>query len=476
MKRVSRLTGRGDLGSYDVHERAHSFLQQRQAFVNGDLTPRAYLERLLETMAQREALVQAFCYVDIEQARKEADNSSRRYVRNQPLSLLDGCVIGVKDAIDVRGMPSSMNSPLIGAEPAQIDAACIWALRNAGVIVLGKTHVPELCMGNVPPTRNPYHRRRTPGGSSSGSAAAVGARMVPMALGNQTQGSLIRPSSYNGVYGFKASYGAINIMGSFPLALSQDHNGPIANTLVDATTLAWEISNRVGGHNGHPGLEGADAFPGPQRPAKLCLIRTAGWGETDAATRDAFEEVLLSLGSAGVTIVDEHSDPMIAKLEKFLVSEDPVAKAIISFEGMWPLAALVEAKGQHLVSAAIKAQLTERAKVSLSQYRDALSRRHELRGLVNEISEKYDAFVTLSSSGPAPIDQIESGEAPDGIAPQDLTGSRTFLSPWSMVGGPAFNLPLMSVDQMPVGMQLMGAPNTDLKLTSIARWIDEQFS
>ncbi|MFG1465422.1 amidase [Xanthobacter sp. DSM 24535] len=382
--------------------------------------------------------------------------------------------MGIKDTIAVRGMPSKMNSAVFDETPVRFDAASTYALRQAGAVLLGKTHVPEFAMGKAPPTRNPFDARRTAGGSSSGCGAAVGAAMVPITLGNQTGGSLIRPSSFNANYGFKPTYGALNVAGMHPIAPSQDHIGPMAASLADAWATAWEISSRIGGHNGHPGLSGAPAVPRALKPLRLARLETLGMAQLDDATREAMAQMCHRIAGQGVGILDRECDDKIAILEDLLLEADDVSEQIFVYELRWPLVAYLDANGPDSVSATAKARLDRGLAMTPADYRQALVKRDRIRAQVASVGQQVDGFITLASSGPAPFDGVETGGSTADRPNSHLsTGSRSFLSPWSMVGGPAFSLPLLSVDRMPVGLQVMGLVDTDYRLTAVARWLDE---
>lgn len=472
MPRVSEQNTNASLGNYDPELKLPSFAAARRAFLAGTKTPREFLEEGIERIERLDNSVQAFCFTDFAAARKSADEATIRYREKRTLSPLDGCPVGIKDTIDVRGMPSKMNSRLFGADASPYDAASVYALKQAGAIMVGKTHVPELAFGSLPPTRNPFDLQRTAGGSSSGCGASVGAAMVPVAIGNQTGGSLIRPSSYNANFGFKPTYGALNIAGMHPIAPSQDHIGPMAASLEDAWMTAWEISARAGGHNGHPGLSGNAALPGASRPLRIAHLETEGWAQLDDASRRAFRRVAELFAASGVCIIDRNCDGDIAQLEDLLAEGDRISNDIIMYEVRWPLVAYLDTHGPQAISETAKARLARGLDMSPADYRQALGARDRIRALVMKIGQRVDAYITMASSGPAPIDgKPEEGHA-DRAAAHKITGSRSFLSPWSMVGGPSFSLPLMAVDGMPQGLQLMGLPDTDFRLTAIARWMD----
>ncbi len=449
-------------GSYDPRElRLPSFVAMRPAFQDGRVTPREFLERCLQTIEARESEIRAFVCLNEAGARAAADAATTRYRNGQVRSPIDGCPIAVKDSIETIDMPTEMNSPVFKGWMSGRDAACIYALRSSGAVILGKTFTPELVLGTPPPTRNPFDLTRTPGGSSSGSAAAIGAGMVPVAIGNQTGASLIRPSSYCANYGFKPTHGALNIGGMHPIAPSQDHIGPMASTLADAWLTAYQISHVAGGTGGHPGLTGGPALPHPVVPKRLVRLKTSGWKELDEGTIVAFEEFVAGLIEAGVSVIDERSQSSILKLEGLLEDANDIAYDIIMYEARWPTLAYAEGRPREILSERLRERLDRGVKMTPADYRRALDRRSVIRQQIAQVAAEADAFITLASSGPAPVGLHE-------------TGSRHFISPWSMVGGPSVSLPLLAVDGLPVGVQLMGMSDDDERVIAIAHWIDMQ--
>jgi len=442
-----------------AHDDLPSFVAALPGFRNGSDTPRAFLERCLETVSAREAEVQAFVCLNVDGARLAADASTRRYRDGHPLSPIDGCPVAVKDNVETVDLPTQMNSPFFKDWRSHRDAACVLALRSGGAVVLGKTALPEFCMGHSGPTRNPHDPERTPGGSSSGSGAAVGSGMVPTAIGNQTGGSLIRPSSFNGIYGFKPSHGSLNVGGMHPIAPSQDHIGTMSATLADAWLTAQQIAARGGGTGGQRALQGTPELGSALKPQRLVQLKTLGWPELDDASAKAFENLRAMLEDAGVRIVDMSQDPNVARLEKLLERASAIANDIIMYEAKWPLLAYLDASPGCLGARTLE-RLSRGIEMSEADYGAALDARDEIRMQVATVANSADGFLTLASSGPAPYGHAD-------------TGSRSFLSPWSMIGGPSLSLPLFNVDQMPLGAQLMGLPGSDVRTVGIARFIDE---
>ena len=476
MRRIKKTSRSPALGSYDpdTYQRL-SFSNAVPAFLGGKDSPRAFLERCLETIHLREPEVRAFAYYDEAIARAAADAASDRYKAARPLSPIDGCPIAFKDTIETVDMPTQQGSELFRGWKSNRDAACVWALRREGAIIVGKTHVPEYAIGKSPPTRNPFDVRRSPGGSSSGSGACVGAAMVPVAIGNQTMASLIRPASYNANYGFKPSWGALNTGGMHPIAPSQDHIGPMAGTLADMWLTAQRISVVAGGHNGHPGLTGGHELPEACKPKTLIWIRPLGWETLDDASAEAFDEFLGQLRDAGIHILDA-TNAAVAELETMAGRSDAIGTDICFYEARWPYYAYIDAWGREkAIGETGFSRLSHGIEMTPEDYQKALADRDAFRVKANEVAAGTDGFITLASTGPAPIDQPNGPAGADDKPKAHLeTGSRSFVTPWTLVGGPSLALPWLSVDQMPLGVQLMGPRDTDRNLVSVARWIDDQ--
>jgi Asp-tRNA(Asn)/Glu-tRNA(Gln) amidotransferase A subunit family amidase len=447
-------------GSYRPERQAlPSFVAAVPKFHDGSDTPRHFLERCLERIDARDGEVQAFVCIDRDAARAAADAATRRYCERRVLSPIDGCPIGVKDNVETVDLPTQMNSPIFAGWRSGRDAACVLALRTGGAVIVGKTALPEFCMGHSGPTRNPFDLERTPGGSSSGSGAAVGAGMVPSAIGNQTGGSLIRPASFNGVYGFKPSHGALNVGGMHPIAPSQDHIGTMSATLADAWLTAQQIAARAGGSGGQRAMAGSPQLGAAVKPQRLVHLKTLGWPELDGASMEAFDRLRSLLCEQGVQLVDASADRDIAQLETLLEEASRIGNDIIMYEAKWPLLAYLEARPGSLGARTME-RLSRGVEMSEADYHAALDARDVIRRQVVRVAADGSCFLTLASSGPAPRGHAD-------------TGSRSFLSPWSMIGGPSLSLPLFSVDAMPLGAQLMGMPGSDVRTVGVARYLDE---
>jgi Asp-tRNA(Asn)/Glu-tRNA(Gln) amidotransferase A subunit family amidase len=254
-------------------------------FAAGKDSPREFLERCLAALESWEPRIGAFVALNLPEARAAADRATARWHAGAPLSPIDGMPLGIKDIIETADMPTQNGSPLFAGFRSERDAASVAALREAGGVIVGKTVTTEFAATEPRGTRNPWDAARTPGGSSSGSAAAVGAGVIPVALGTQVIGSTLRPASFCGCYGFKPTVGALNRGGSY-YGLSQSATGMIAASLPEAWQVAYEIARRAGGDPGCPGLYGPATPPAPARPRQLALLETDGWADATPGRKE----------------------------------------------------------------------------------------------------------------------------------------------------------------------------------------------
>ena len=361
------------------------------------------VERSLARIAEREPEVQAWQVVDA---------NARG----------DGIPIGVKDLIDTADLPTSYGSPIYRGHRPSRDAACVAALKRAGQVILGKTVTTEFAVYSPGKTRNPRDAKRTPGGSSSGSAAAVADGMVPAALGTQTAASIVRPASFCGCIGWKPTYGTFSMEGIHPLAPSLDTLGFFVRDLDLVSPL-------------YAALSGKPLPPASLKP-RIALCRTETWEKAEPSTRDAIErfarpypEVELSAGLV---------DAQIAIMG---------AEAAISL-GSEPQAEL---------SAKLRAFLDAGRAVAPGQLQVAHERAQRGRREIDAIFETYDALITIAASGEAPIG-LES------------TGDPLYSRIWSLLGTPCASLPLLKGPAgLPLGVQVVGPRGRDDVLLAAAR-------
>lgn len=437
-----------------------SLLPFREAvaqFQTGELSPRDYLEQAINHVTQAESTLNAFAHLDLTNARKLADASAQRYRRGQALSPIDGMPIGIKDIIDTFDMPTEMGSDIYTGWRPLADAACVQAIRLGGAIALGKTRSTEFAIGRATTTCNPHDPGRTPGGSSSGAAAGVASGMFCAGLGTQTQGSIVRPASYCGVVGYKPTWGTLPLGGVHPVSPSHDHLGVIADSIDSAWRVAWWIAQRAPTPLRH-GFSSAPDNALPSRPVhRLAVLRTAGYAELDEASLAAFEVQLETWRAARIKIVEPSEDDA---LFQFCSEMDKIGSAsthMVAHEMQWPYRSYVEQRS-HLVSEKIQNLVFQGAKIDRLQYARLLQMRSTLRELAQALGECYDAFVLPAASGIAPTGYAN-------------TGSRTLVVYSSFLGLPACSLPLLQVNGLPLGMQLMGFSNADYRLLGHGQWL-----
>ncbi len=434
-----------------------SFFAEADAFRAGRSLPSAYLDSCLGKLDAREPVLRAFVHVARDSARAAARACDARWKAGKPLSPIDGMPIGLKDIIETADMPTGQGSPYWKGTETRRDAASVQALREAGAIILGKTTTTEYAtMEPFHQTTNPHDPARTPGGSSSGSAAAVGAGVLPVALGTQVVASSLRPASFCGCVGFKPSVGALNRAGSYD-HLSQSCTGLLAATPEDAWIVASAISERVGGDPGFAGLAGPVLPPAPRKPKRLALIETGGWERTTPGARKALADARARLEGLGIAVADRRSDADIEALEQAVADALSVTFQIFDWEFRWPLASF--AKGPpEMLGKVLRQRQADSASMTVDQYRALLARRAEIRRRAAWVGGRFDAFVGLAATGAAPL----------GLA---ATGDPAVTVAGSLLGGPCISLPMLSDEGMPLGLQLLGRMDEDTDLIAVARWV-----
>jgi Asp-tRNA(Asn)/Glu-tRNA(Gln) amidotransferase A subunit family amidase len=429
------------------------YLAAQAQFATGTDSPRGYLERCLAALDTWEPRIGAFVHLNIEGARAAADASTVRWAEGQPLSRIDGMPLGIKDIIETIDMPTENGSPLYAGWRSDRDAAGVMALREAGAVVLGKTVTTEFAAREPRGTRNPWDVERTPGGSSSGSAAAVATGMVSAALGTQVIGSTIRPASYCGCVGFKPTVGALNRGGSHD-NMSQSCTGVLAANLEDAWQVAYEIAIRAGGDPGYPGLSGPAAAPVAQTPRRLAFLETGAWDDAEDGARQHMQDAVARLKRTGIEVITRHDAPKLAAVEEAITDAGSISLSINDWEGRWPLNTYRE-RDAGKVSKTALGRLARAEAMNLDEYRGLLNQRARIRQIYAELASECDACVTLAASGPAPI----------GLS---FTGDASFAVPASLLGVPAIALPLFVLEGLPLGLQVTGFEHGDAATFAVA--------
>lgn len=409
-----------------------------RAIGDGSLTPSALLESCLERIAQREPQVQAWELLDVDAARRAA----RAKDAGSITGLLYGVPIGVKDIIDVEGLPTGCGTPLRAGHIAARDAWVTAQARDAGAVMLGKTVTTEFAAYTPNKTRNPWDARRTPGGSSSGSAAAVAAGMVPFAFGTQTAGSTIRPASFCGIAGYVLPSGRFDRTGIAPLSSRLDTPGLLARTVEDLVLVRAAILGR-------------STLPAPRtvdRP-RLLLCMGEQFGVLEGSMRDAVTDTASRLCAAGATMQELVPDAaMLALAESHATIMAADAALLLASE---------HATGR--LSDQLQELLDTGAQTSDRDYHAALAQVHSQRRRVLDLLEQYDAILAPASAGAAPIGMP--------------TGDPAYCRPWHVLGLAAVSVPgKLSADGMPLGMQLLGHPEREERLLAVAEWVESQIA
>jgi Asp-tRNA(Asn)/Glu-tRNA(Gln) amidotransferase A subunit family amidase len=433
---------------------ARSFRAASKAFSDGTDSPRVFLERCIEAIDASEAQIGAFVTTNLEAARAAADQAGERWRSGRPLSSVDGMPVGIKDIMETADMPTEQGSPLFTGWRGGRDSAAVAALREAGCVVVGKTVTTEFAATVARGTRNPWDPARTPGGSSSGSAAAVAAGMVSGALGTQVIGSTIRPASFCGCFGFKPSVGGINRGGSFDV-FSQSCTGTLAATLGDGWNMARAISARAGGDPGYPGLSGPLELPPPEKPRRVAVLATAGWKSATADAKQAMGDVRDRLHAADIELIDRTTNESVAAAETAIAEAAPLSRRINAWETRWPLNTYARDMDRSGLSQIMQDRLAQAEEMTLEDYQAVLDDRRRVRETYAALKDHCDVCVTLAASGPAPL----------GL---DSTGDSTFAVPSSLLGAPALSLPVLAAEGLPLGLQMIGFTDDDAAMFSAA--------
>jgi Asp-tRNA(Asn)/Glu-tRNA(Gln) amidotransferase A subunit family amidase len=433
-----------------------SYATLSRGFAEALGSPRDLLETCLARIEEREPVVRAFAAIGAEAARKAADASTARWRAGTPLSPIDGMPVALKDILETADLPTGFGSPIFEGKHSGRDSAVAWALRRAGAVIVGKAVTTEFADMVAGPTTNPHDPARTPGGSSSGSAAAVAAGMVPVAIGSQVGGSILRPASFCGVVGFKPTFGALN-RGGISDQFSQNVLGTLSATLEDGWAVCHAIASIAGGDPGHlPFVGGAVPLP-PRKPATLAVLQTAGWPLAEPGAIDAFQDFLRRLAAQGVHLIDRTTSPRVALLEEAIAEAGPVSQAINHWEKAWPLAELETRHGE-AVSAHLREGIAAGRGMTIDDYRVLLHRRDVMRERLALLADEADACIALAAPGPAPV----------GLA---FTGNSIFNVPASALRCPAISLPKLKVSGLPLGVQLLGQPHGERALSGVAAYV-----
>lgn len=438
-----------------------SFRAAVPAFKDGSSNPRAFLEDCLTTIEELEPDIGAFVATNIERAREASDASTGRWKDGRALSLIDGMPLCIKDIMETADMPTGQGSDLFTGWEGKRDCAAVAALREAGAVILAKSVTTEFAAQPARGTRNPWDLSRTPGGSSSGTAASVACGMVPAGLGTQGLGSTIRPASFCGVYAFKPTVGGINRGGSFD-TISQSATSTFAATLEETWEIARAIVARVGGDSGCPGVSGPMEAPAPKKPRRVAMLETEGWERAEESAKMALAEARGRLVDADIEVIDRESHAGVAAVESAIAGGVELSGGVNSWEFRWPLNTYARDMDRDKLSPEAQDRLEFAEAMTHEDYQGLLRKRQQIRDIYRGLKTDADICVTLSAPGPAPVGH-------------NWTGDAVFAVPSSILGTPSFSLPVLEADGLPLGLQVMGFAEEDAAAFAAARAVLDLF-
>ncbi|WP_027800845.1 amidase [Paraburkholderia dilworthii] len=417
----------------------------RAEVASGEAGLEQYVSHAYHAAYESQASLHAFCYLPDAAPVNAVDVAS-------PLA---GVPVAVKDVIDTADMPTEFNSPAYKGRRPEHDAWVVARLRAAGASIIGKTVTTEFAWRQPGATVNPWNGEFTPGGSSSGSAAAVAAGIVPLALGTQTQGSVIRPAAYCGIVGFKPTYGAIARTGVLPLACSLDHVGMFAASVAD---VAYAFALVTGAHAADPHVShvplSAATARGTGTPRFGVLSKQAG-GEIEPAQQAALDRLAAQLARDGAEIVT-------VDLPAEIFDTPAHALKLMSVEAAITHGELVD-RTPELVSQAMRGLVEEGRKLPATAYAG-------IKAAQMPMAHRFHDWLTRAMALDALLVAPASGEPPRGL---DYTGDAAFCAPWTFLGVPAVTVPVgFGPAGLPLGAQLVGAAHGDLDLLMLAEWVE----
>ena len=417
-----------------------------------EVTSEALVQSCLDRIAARDDDVGAWIWLDPDLALAQARAADQALARGQGTGPLHGVPVGIKDIIETADMPTQNGYRGHEGRHTHRDALCVSQLRDAGAVVLGKTVTTELAVRTPGKTRNPVNGDHTPGGSSSGSAAAVADGQVPLALGTQTGGSVIRPASFCGIHALKPTFGWVARRGVTVQADWLDTVGTYGRSIEDVALvteqmLARDLDDPQAVARSRPGLRDIAMLEPPRRP-RIAFMRTAVWNQADSGAQGALEDVAAALG-ADCTEVD---------MPAWMAEAWDWQNTLQTYGHAIHYGPLADQHGD-LMSESLRESVARGRSMTEADYRHAIAQRGRITAELDQIYAQYDAILCLSSAGPAPKGH-------------DWTGDPVFNAFWTLAGTPCVNLPLAEVDGMPMGLQLTGPLGGDGPLLRTARWVE----
>ncbi len=419
---------------------------------DGRLSSAELVGDCLKRIGEADGAIQAWAFLDRDHAMRQAEAADDLRKQGKPTGPLHGVPVGIKDIFDTGDMPTEFGSPLWAGRTPRRDAAAVARLRAAGAVILGKTVTTEYAYFSPGKTRNPHNPDHTPGGSSSGSAAAVAALMVPGAIGSQTNGSVIRPAAFCGVVGFKPTHGLIPRSGALLLSRALDHVGVFARSVDDVALLARTLA---GFDEEDPDTQPLASPPfvdvaasAPPLPPRLAFVRSPVWQHAEPVTTEAFAELVKALGEHIAEVEIGQSFDRAIDMHRTVMEVEMAYNLHRDFE-----------QGGDALSKVLRALIERGRRVPAVDYMRALAGSAPLNAALDGVFDEYDAILTPAAPGPAPR----------GL---DSTGNPAFCTLWTYLGTPAVSLPLLQSDKgMPIGVQLVGRRGNDARLLRTANWL-----
>ena len=430
-----------------------SAIEARRALTANEITSEQLVGACLNRIALRDNTVRAWAHINSEAALEAARASDAKRASGEQMGPLAGIPVAVKDIIDTKDLPTELGSPVFAGRQPAADAFVVTQLKSAGAIILGKTVTTEFAFFGPGETRNPHDPERTPGGSSSGSAAAVADFQVPLALGTQTAGSIIRPASYCGVVGVKPTFGYVSRTGVLEQSPPLDTIGGYARSVEDTALLldcidGFDISDRGMIPGRKPSLVAALTTP-MARPPRIAFVKSPAWPQADENMRAAFE--LFASTFKGEVEVNE--TPLPAEFDRIIRLQQ-----IVQFSDIARNYGPIADANPDRVSAKLKEVIAEGRTFSAGSYDEARGMSEALYNDLRSIFVNNDVILTPAAQGVAPL----------GLA---STGSPMFNGLWTYLGMPCISLPLLSINALPAGVQLVGAREDSARLLRVASWM-----
>ena len=434
---------------------ALTIAEAASAIASGKLTPSQMVSSCLERIDAVDSRVKAWVLVDRDGALAAARRLEQELAQGKRRGALHGIPLGIKDIFYTAGLPTEAGSSAWAGFIPDYDATSVTRLKEAGAIILGKTHTTEFAYFDPAPTGNPWNTEHTPGGSSSGSGAGVASFMCPAALGSQTMGSVLRPAAYNGIVGFKPQYGRVSVYGVVPVSPTLDHVGILARTVSDAAIVFQAIA----GHDPKDALSLNEPVPDclasleKQSPPRLGLVRAFFYDHADDEMRRHTDEIAARLRRAGAVIEEVTPPPSFANMIDN-------ARIIMAFEAADSHRESFARHGDKYRDG-IRKLIEDGQAIASADYQKALNVRRQQCAEMQPLLQESDALLTPGIPG----------AAPHGLA---STGNPVMQAPWTIIGVPSLSLPSgLSRNRLPLSVQLAGPARAETRLLAVARWCEK---